>query len=39
LQRCFSDIHAADQHILFGLGRDQAFAKARLGIDQPTFLI
>ena len=39
LQRCFRDIHAAGQHILFSPGRDQAFAKVRLGIDQPTFLI
>ena len=39
LQRCFRDIHAAGQHILFSSGRDQAFAKVRLGIDQPTFLI
>ena len=39
LQRCFRDIHAAGQHILFSSGRDQAFAKVRLGIDQPTYLI
>ena len=26
------------QHILFSGGRDQAYAKVRLGIDQPTFL-
>lgn len=39
LQRCFRDIHAAGQHILFSGGRDQAFAKVRLGIDQPTYLI
>ena len=39
LQRCFRDIHAAGQHILFSAGRDQAYAKVRLGIDQPTFLI
>jgi alkylation response protein AidB-like acyl-CoA dehydrogenase len=39
LQRCFRDIHAAGQHILFSPGRDQAFAKVRLGIEQPTFLI
>jgi len=24
---------------LFSAGRDQAFAKVRLGIDQPTYLI
>ena len=39
LQRCFRDIHAAGQHILFSSGRDQAFAKVLLGIDQPTYLI
>jgi alkylation response protein AidB-like acyl-CoA dehydrogenase len=39
LQRCFRDIHTASQHILFSTGRDQAFAKVRLGIEQPTFLI
>jgi alkylation response protein AidB-like acyl-CoA dehydrogenase len=39
LQRCFRDVHTAGQHILFSTGRDQAFAKVRLGIDQPTFLI
>jgi indole-3-acetate monooxygenase len=39
LQRCFRDIHTAGQHILFSSSRDQAFAKARLGVDQPTYLI
>ena len=39
LQRCFRDIHAAGQHILFSSGRDQAYAKVRLGIGQPTFPI
>jgi indole-3-acetate monooxygenase len=39
LQRCFRDIHAAGQHILFSAGREQAYAKVRLGISQPTFLI
>jgi alkylation response protein AidB-like acyl-CoA dehydrogenase len=39
LQRCFRDIHTAAQHILFSATRDQAFAKVRLGIDQPTYLI
>ena len=39
LQRCFRDVHAAGQHILFSSGRDQAYAKVRLGIGQPTFLI
>lgn len=39
LQRCFRDIHTAGQHILFSATRDRAFAKVRLGIDQPTYLI
>lgn len=39
LQRCIRDVHAAGQHILFSAGRDQAYAKVRLGIDQPTFMI
>jgi len=39
LQRCFRDVHAAGQHILFSTGRDQAYAKVCLGIGQPTFLI
>jgi alkylation response protein AidB-like acyl-CoA dehydrogenase len=39
LQRCFRDIYTANQHVLFSAGRDQAFAKLRLGIEQPTFLI
>ena len=39
LQRCLRDIHAAGQHILFSGGRDQAFAKVRLGLEQPTYLI
>ena len=39
LHRCFRDVHAAGQHILFSADRDQAYAKIRLGIGQPTFLI
>jgi alkylation response protein AidB-like acyl-CoA dehydrogenase len=39
LQRCFRDIHTAGQHFLFSTGRDQAYAKVCLGIEQPTFLI
>jgi hypothetical protein len=29
----------AGQHILFSAGRDQAFARVCLGLDQPTYLI
>jgi indole-3-acetate monooxygenase len=39
MQRCFRDVHTAGQHILFSSSRDQAFARVRLGIDQPTYLI
>jgi len=39
LQRCFRDVHTIGQHILFSASREQAFAKVRLGIDQPTYLI
>ena len=39
LQRCFRDLHAADQHILFSASRDKAYAKLRLGIEQSTFLV
>jgi alkylation response protein AidB-like acyl-CoA dehydrogenase len=39
LQRCFRDLHTANQHILFSSNRDKAFAKLQLGIDQPTFMI
>jgi indole-3-acetate monooxygenase len=39
LQRCFRDIHTADQHILFSATREQSYAKLRLGVEQPTFFI
>lgn len=39
LQRCFRDIHVAGQHVLFSGGRDQAFARVRLGLDQATYFI
>jgi hypothetical protein len=39
LQRCWRDIHTANQHIIFSAGRDQAFAKLQMGVEQPTFLI
>jgi alkylation response protein AidB-like acyl-CoA dehydrogenase len=37
LQRCFRDLHAGNQHIIFSAPRDQAYAKLRFGIDQPTY--
>ena len=39
VQRCFRDLHAADQHLPFSAGRDQAFARHRFGISQPTALL
>ncbi|HXW34854.1 MAG TPA: acyl-CoA dehydrogenase family protein [Acidimicrobiales bacterium] len=39
LQRCFRDLHAGNQHIIFSTNRDKAFSKLRFGIDQPTYLI
>jgi indole-3-acetate monooxygenase len=39
LQRCFRDIHTADQHIIFSANRDKAFSKLQFGIDQATFMI
>jgi alkylation response protein AidB-like acyl-CoA dehydrogenase len=39
LQRCFRDIHTAGQHIFFGSDAWKRFARLRLGIDQPTFMI
>jgi alkylation response protein AidB-like acyl-CoA dehydrogenase len=35
--RCFRDIHAAAQHIYFSQLASKRYAKARLGIEQPTF--
>jgi hypothetical protein len=37
IQRCFRDLHAANQHIVFGPPRDQQYAKLRFGIEQPTY--
>jgi alkylation response protein AidB-like acyl-CoA dehydrogenase len=39
LQRCFRDLHTADQHILFSANCDKAFSKLKFGIEQPTFMI
>jgi hypothetical protein len=39
IQRCMRDIHVGGQHLLFSSSRDQAFAKLRFGLDQPTFMI
>ncbi|HEX4704715.1 MAG TPA: acyl-CoA dehydrogenase family protein [Pseudonocardiaceae bacterium] len=37
MQRCFRDIHAADQHVYFATAAAKRYAKTRFGIDQPTF--
>jgi hypothetical protein len=39
LQRCFRDLHTANQHILFSANRHKAFATLQFGIDQPTYMI
>lgn len=38
LQRCFRDLHAANQHILFSSDRDRGFAQLRLGLE-PTLIL
>jgi alkylation response protein AidB-like acyl-CoA dehydrogenase len=38
LQRCFRDIHTAAQHIYFSPAAAKRYAKARLNIEQPTFM-
>jgi hypothetical protein len=39
LQRCFRDIHAADQHVFYSADTFSRYAKTRLGIAQPTFML
>jgi alkylation response protein AidB-like acyl-CoA dehydrogenase len=39
LQRCFRDIHTANQHLIFSTLRDQAWASVHFGLTQPTFFI
>jgi alkylation response protein AidB-like acyl-CoA dehydrogenase len=39
LQRCFRDLHTANQHIIFSSNRDKAFAKLQFGIEQPLSMI
>lgn len=39
LQRCFRDIHTAGQHIFFSPESWKRYARLRLGIEQPTFMI
>jgi alkylation response protein AidB-like acyl-CoA dehydrogenase len=39
LERCFRDLHTANQHIIFSSDRDKMFSKLQFGIDQPTYLV
>jgi alkylation response protein AidB-like acyl-CoA dehydrogenase len=39
LQRCFRDIHAAGQHIVFSLETWKRIGKSLLGIEQPTYML
>jgi indole-3-acetate monooxygenase len=39
LQRCFRDIHTANQHLLFSTLRDQEWASVRLGLSEATFFL
>jgi alkylation response protein AidB-like acyl-CoA dehydrogenase len=38
LQRCFRDIHAAGQHVAFGVDSRLRVARACLGLDVPPAL-
>jgi indole-3-acetate monooxygenase len=35
LERCFRDLHAGSQHIIFSTAREQEYPRIRLGIDAP----
>jgi indole-3-acetate monooxygenase len=39
LQRCFRDITTARQHVFFSSDALKRYAKTRLGIEQPTFMV
>jgi alkylation response protein AidB-like acyl-CoA dehydrogenase len=39
LQRCFRDLHAAGQHIMFSMETWKRIGKSVLGIEQPTFML
>ena len=36
LERCFRDLHAGSQHIIFSTAQEQQFARVRLGLDSDT---
>lgn len=39
LQRCFRDLHTANQHAYFSPAAWKRYAKTRFGIAQPTFML
>lgn len=39
LQRCFRDIHVANQHIYFSSGARKRFGRHLLGLDQPATML
>jgi alkylation response protein AidB-like acyl-CoA dehydrogenase len=39
LQRCFRDLHAAGQHIMFSMETWKRVGRSLLGIEQPTFML
>jgi alkylation response protein AidB-like acyl-CoA dehydrogenase len=39
LQRCFRDLHAAGQHIIFSMETWKRIGKSLLGLEQPTFML
>jgi indole-3-acetate monooxygenase len=39
LQRCFRDLHVANQHIYFSTAALKRYAKTRFDISQPTFMM
>jgi alkylation response protein AidB-like acyl-CoA dehydrogenase len=39
LQRCFRDLHAAGQHIMFSMETWKRIGRSMLGMEQPTFLL
>jgi alkylation response protein AidB-like acyl-CoA dehydrogenase len=39
IQRCFRDLHTAAQHAYFSPAALKRYAKVRLGIDQPLFML
>jgi alkylation response protein AidB-like acyl-CoA dehydrogenase len=39
LQRCFRDIHTANQHLIFSTLRDQEWARVHFGLAEATFFV